>query len=50
MKFYRQNGSFEFRNNPFSKNAQCMNNIFIKASVLMKFLPTKTQIKSRLIN
>ena len=50
MKSRRRNNSFQFEEDPFSKNVQNFSNFYHKVILLLQFLRTKPQIKNMIIN
>ena len=46
MNIRRQNGKFQFEEDPFSKRAQDISKIYKEVLLLMKFLQTKPQVKN----
>ena len=47
---YRSSNTFQFKEDPFAKNAQGIGNFFYEVLILMKFVQTKSQVKNVNIN
>ena len=45
MNIRRQSGTFQFHEDPFSKNVQSTGKLYHEVLFLMKFLQTKPQVK-----
>ena len=50
MNIRTQRNTFQFEEDPFSKNAEVFSKIFHEVVILMKFLQTKPQVSEWLIN
>ena len=50
MNTRRESGTFKFEEDLFSKNVQCIGNIYHEVTLLVTFLQTKPQIKHMNIN
>ena len=46
MKIERQNGIFQFEEDPFTKDARGISKIYDEVLFLVKFLQTKPQVES----
>ena len=50
MKYRRQSGTFQFEEDPFSKNVQDISKIYHEVLLLLKFLQAKPQVKKMINN
>ena len=46
MTYKRQSNTFQFEEDPFSRNVQSISKIYHEVLLLMKFLQTKPQVKN----